>query len=129
MLGLPEGVHVSHIDFVENYKFHIQNEMKSMYYMSSYVSLLVHITLQRVCDVDGELVTLKHTHYYISDDKKHDSLFVQHCLLHRRWLTASGERPVQHWVFSDRCAGQFKGAIAMYFVARYPSLTSGCSMI
>lgn len=130
MEGLPEGVLVSHIDFAENYEFQIQNEVQSMYYMSEYVSLLVHITLQRVRDVSGDLITIKHTHYYISDDKKHDSLFVQHCLmLHWRWLNANGQRPVKHWVFSDGCAGQFKGATAMYFVARYPSLTSGCSMI
>ena len=130
MRNLPEGVLVSHIDFAENYEFQIQNEVQSMYYMSEYVSLLVHITLQRVRDEDGELVTLKHTHYYISDDKKHDSLFVQHCLmLHWRWLNDNGQPPSEHWVFSDGCAGQFKGATAMYFVARYPSLTGGCSMI
>ena len=52
-----------------------------MYYMLEYVSLLVHITLQKVRDGEGELVTKKHMHYYISNDKKHDSLFVQHYLL------------------------------------------------
>jgi hypothetical protein len=35
---------------------------------------------------------------------------------------------MEHWVYSDGCAGQFKGAIAMYFVARYPGLTGGCKM-
>ena len=81
MCNLPGWIIVSHIDFAENYEFQIQNEVQSMYYMSEYVSLLVHITLQKISDGEGELVTKKHTHYYISDDKKHDSLFVQHCLL------------------------------------------------
>ena len=129
MCNLPKGIIVSHIDFAKNYEFQIQNEVQSMYYISEYVSLLVHITLQKVRDGEVELVTKKHMHYYISDDKKHDSLFVQHCLLLHWRLSANGERPMEHWVFSDGCAGQFKGATAMYFVARYPSLTNGCTMV
>lgn len=98
--------------------------------MSEYVFLLVHITLQKVRDANVELVTKKHTHYYIFNDKKYDSLCIQHCLLlHWNWLCANGEKLVEHWVFSDGCAGQFKGATAMYFVARYPSLFGGCTMV
>ena len=101
-----------------------------MCYMSSYVSLFVHITLQKVHDGEGELVTQKHTHFYISNDKKHSSLFVQHYLfLHWSWLSANGARSIEHWVLSDRCVGQFKDASAIYFVARYPSLTNGCTMV
>ena len=82
--------------------------------MSEYVSLLVHITLQKVSDGEGELVIKKHTHYYIFDDKKHDSLFVQHCLLlHWSRLNTNGERSMEHWIFSDGCAGQFKGATTL----------------
>lgn len=36
--------------------------------------------------------------------------------------------PEEHWVYSDGCSAQFKGATAMYFVARYPMLTNGCKM-
>jgi hypothetical protein len=71
----------------------------------------------------------RQTHYYISDDKKHDSLFVQHCMmLHWQWMCVAGISPTEHWDYSDGCAGQFKGTTAMYFVARYPGLTGGCKI-
>lgn len=40
----------------------------------------------------------------------------------------TGIRPKHHVVWSDGCAGQFKGARPFYFVARYPGLTDGCTM-
>lgn len=67
-------------------------------------------------------------HFYISDDKKHDSYFVQHCLqLHWDSLTEGGFRPRNHWIWSDGCAGQFKSRIPWYFVSRYPEITNGCA--
>jgi hypothetical protein len=42
-------------------------------------------------------------------------------------LLAASMKPIEHWVYSDGCTAQFKGAKAMYFVARYPGLT-GCTM-
>jgi hypothetical protein len=92
---------------------------------------LVHITLHRgLPGTSGEESDIiKHSHYYISDDKEHDSLFVQHCLmLHWQWFSSTAIEPKEHWVFNDGCAGQFKGAKALYFVARYPGLTNGCIM-
>jgi hypothetical protein len=48
----------------------------------------------------GEI--MKESHFYISDDKEHDTLFVQHCLmLHWQRLQNSGFVPKEHWVFSD----------------------------
>jgi len=129
MRNLPEGVVISHIDFAENYTFQIQNEVQSMYWFSSSISILVHISMQREPSEDGEGSIKKTTHYYLSDDKQHDSLFVQHCLmLHWKWLESVGDVPKEHWVYSDGCSAQFKGATAMYFVARYPGLTNGCKM-
>lgn len=124
MKNVPEGVVVSHIDYAENYSFAIQNEVQSLYYFSTSVTILVHITMWR----EGDEI-MKQTHFYISDDKDHDSAFVQHCLLlHWDWLVDSGFSPGEHWVFSDGCSAQFKCATAMYFVARYPLLTGGCMM-
>lgn len=130
MENVPHGVLISHIDFAENYTFAIQNEVQSMHWFSTSITILVHITFFRAPTTpegeDGGMV--KHTHYYISDDKKHDSLFVQHCLLlHWKWLVDAGFRLHEHWVFSDGCVSQFQGSGAMYFVARYPGLT-GCQM-
>jgi hypothetical protein len=79
MENAPAGVLISHIDFAENYTFAIQNEVQSMHWFSTSISILVHITLLREESRDGEV--FKQTHYYISDDKKHDSLFVQHCMM------------------------------------------------
>lgn len=124
MKNVPQGVIISHIDFAENYSFAIQNEVQSMYYFSTSVTILVHITMWR----EGEDI-IKQTHFYVSDDKDHDSAYVQHCLLlHWDWLQDSGFIPEEHWVYSDGCNAQFKCATAMYFVARYPILTKGCKM-
>lgn len=65
-------------------------------------------------------------HFYISDDKKHDSYFVQHCLqLHWDSVLEGGFTPRNHWIWSDGCAGQFKSRIPWYFVSRYPEITNG----
>jgi hypothetical protein len=57
--------------------------------------------------------------FYISDDKLHDSFFVQH------WDSMVGASfiPRNHWIWSDRCSGQFKSRIPWFFVARYPEIT------
>lgn len=102
-----------------------------MYFFSESVTILVHITLHRglATEDNDEGDLIKHSHYYISDDKDHDSLFVQHCMmLHWEWIGRMGFKPREHWVFSDGCAAQFKGAKWMYFVARYLGLTNGCLM-
>jgi hypothetical protein len=71
---------------------------------------------------------IRETHYYIFDDKTHDTLFVQHYFMqHWHWMQSNGFVPSMHYVFSDGCAGQFKSAKAMYFVARYvPWSDAGC---
>jgi hypothetical protein len=132
MADLPEDAILSHIDFAENYSFEIQNEIQSMHWFSHQVTILVHLTYRLNLVPDPKVrgsKWIKESHFYISDDKEHDTLFIQHCLLlHWNWLCEKGFKPRQHWVFSDGCSAQFKGSLAMYFVARYPGLTDGCSM-
>ena len=85
-------------------------------------------------DVKSKLLT--EYHFYVSDDKTHDNLFVQYCFgLHWLFLRESGHAlPVEHIVFSDGCASQFKCARSPFFVTRYPTLTrspqlpNGCAM-
>jgi hypothetical protein len=56
--------------------------------------------------VDGEFkpnekgkTIIKESHFYINDDKEHDSLFVHHCLImHWRWLIDQGVKPKHHIV-------------------------------
>jgi hypothetical protein len=83
-----------------------------------------------VIDTDtNESRFLKETHFYVSDDKKNDNFFVQHCLLlHWIWLQGMGVTPQHHIVFSDGCKAQFKGCNGFYFVGKYPALTKSCSM-
>lgn len=55
MDNLPCGVLISHIDFAENYSFAIQNEVQSMHWFSTSITILVHITLCKIpAGVDGE---------------------------------------------------------------------------
>jgi hypothetical protein len=76
MKNVPEEVLVSHIDFAENYSFAIQNKVQSMYYFNTSVTILVYIIMWK----EGKTV-MKQTHFYVLDDKDHDSPYVQYCLL------------------------------------------------
>jgi hypothetical protein len=69
-------------------------------------------------------------HFYINDDHKHDSYFVQH-YLQKHWIYMVEEvyAPSIHFVWSDGYASQFKSHKPWYFVGHYPNLTSGCAMI
>lgn len=121
---LQPGEVFSLIDFAENYSFKGQDEIQSMHWYNFQITILVHI-MYRVNDhfnpQDPKSKRLKTDYfYYVSDDPKHDSLFVQFCLnLHWTMLSAWGKAPNRHIVWSDGCAAQFKGATAWYYVARY----------
>jgi hypothetical protein len=124
MKNVPEGVIVSHINYAKNYSFAIQNEVQSLYYFSMSVTILVHITMWK----EGA-ETMKQTHFYISDDKEHDSAFIQHCLLlYWDWVLDARLTPQEHWVYSDGCSTQFKYTMAMYFVSCYPLLNGRYKM-
>ena len=116
----PTDVVVSVIDFAENYTFKEQNEIQSMHWFNFQVTILVQITYVRTLSDKVE----KFIHFWISDDKLHDTLFVQHCLcLHSKWLKDQGFTFLQrHWVWSNRCAAQFKARRPLYFVCQYYQL-------
>jgi hypothetical protein len=67
------------VDFAENYLFEIQNEVQSMHWHSYQVSILVHISFRHNPDLDPydeDTWILNEYHFYISDDRLHDSAFV-----------------------------------------------------
>lgn len=139
MVNLSPDAIVSVIDFAENYSFKWQNEVQSQHWFNFQVTILVHITfrINPLWDnVDPEAKFLTEYHFYISGDKSHDNHFVQFCFgLHKDYLDQQGYPfPVEHIVFLDGCASQFKCAKSLFFVARYPSLTQsedlplGCAM-
>ncbi len=92
------------------------------------ITILVHITYKMngeydVIDPQSSQV-LKEVHYYISDDKTHDNLFVQHAFtLHLGYMKSKGCFPKQQPTWSDGCFAQFKCVRTWYFVAHYPQLT------
>ena len=124
---------MSVVDFAQHYSFQVQNEVQSMHWHSYQVSILVHISFQRnprPNSNDDSTKTLVNCHFYISDDRKHDSYFVQHCLiLHWNSLEESGFKSRNYYNWSDGCASQFKSKITWYFVSHYPNLTDGCNCI
>ena len=96
----PNNVVISVVDFVENYTLKEQNKIQSMHWWSVQVTIFVHITYYRI---DGDVK--KVIHFFISDDKQHDTLFVQHCFtLHWQWLKNLGIELKHHWVWSDGAA-------------------------
>ena len=57
--------------------------------------------------------------FYISDDKKHDTLFVQHCFkLDHADLLSLEFSFNRNWVWSNGVASQFKTARSFYSIAR-----------
>jgi hypothetical protein len=124
---------VSVVDFAENYSFKDQNEVQSQHWFSFQVTILVHISFRLnpawdTTDLSSRVLT--EYHFYISDDKMHDNLFVQHCFnLHWKFLVEQGfQLPQEHIVFSDGCATQFKCSRSLFHVGRYPSLTRSNEM-
>jgi hypothetical protein len=117
----------------------VQNEVQSMHWHSSQVPILVHITYFRNPEYnaeDSELKEiLKEVHYYVSDEKEHDSIFVQHAFrLHWKFMTDQLCYPLRHIVWSDDCSAQFKAAKCWYHLGRYhsyivcPQLPNGCEI-
>jgi hypothetical protein len=66
---------------------------------------------------------LKEVHYYISDEKEHDTIYVQHVFkLNWEFLKEKGCFLEQHVVWSDGCSGQLKSAQCWYFLPQYHNI-------
>ena len=78
MVDMPRDVILSHVDFAENYTFQIQNEIQSRHWVNSEISIFVHVTYRYDSTVDG---VVRESHFYIFDDRSHNTFFVQHCFL------------------------------------------------
>lgn len=77
---------------------------------------------------DEDINTIMRHHFYICDDKTHDSYFVQHCLfLHWEDIVKDGFKPKQHQIWFNGHGFQFKRKIPFYFVNHYPYLIGGCN--
>ncbi len=111
---------ISMEDFAKNYSFQVQNEVQSMHWHSYQISILVHITYRSNLDFDmhdEDTKILIEYHFYISNDRKHDYEFVQHCFgLHWRYISNQRLSPRWHYVWFDGCINQFKSSKPWYFV-------------
>jgi hypothetical protein len=119
--SFPTNKVVSIVDFAKNYTFEVQNEVQSMHWHSYQIFILVHISFchnltQYPYDEDSK--TLTKYDFYISNDHKHNSKFVQHCFkLHWGYMVEQGYAPQWHWVWSDGSASQFKSSKPRCFVS------------
>ncbi len=80
--SFPSQIMVFVVDFVESYTFETQNEGQSMHWHNYQINILVHITYRHnphPNPYDEESLILTKYQFYIFDDQKHDSEFVQHC--------------------------------------------------
>ncbi len=97
MKSFPKDCIVSLVDFVKKYNFQMQIEVHSMHWHSYQISILVHITYRSYSNFDGydeNSRILTKYHFYISNDRKHDFEFVQHCFkLHWRYILDQGFVP------------------------------------
>jgi hypothetical protein len=85
------------VDFVKHYTFQIQNEVQSMYWHSYHISILVHILYYLNLNYDPydeDSRVLTKYQFYVSNDQKHDSEFVQHYFqLHWKHISHQGLKP------------------------------------
>jgi hypothetical protein len=122
----PPGTILSVVDFAENYTFAAQKEIQSEYYHSDQVTIFVHVlyrhaqrSLPNIENTDDDRHVIKEYHFYISDDRTHDTHYVQHCF--DKFYDSLKEREIifdRHWIWSDGCAGQFKSARSFYWLCR-----------
>ena len=80
------GTILSVVEFADNYTFAPQREIQSEYYHYDQVSIFVHVLYRHSqASIDGRDITpqsrdvIKEYHFYVSHDREHDTLFVQHC--------------------------------------------------
>ena len=113
------------VEFAENYTFAPQREKQSEYYHSNQVSILVHVLyIHAQASIDGRDSTpqscdvIKEYHFYVNDDREHDTLFFQHCFgLIYDSFKKNGVSFTEHWIWSDGCVGQFKSTRSFYWLS------------
>jgi hypothetical protein len=85
----------------------------------------VHITYRINPDYDPvhpESKILKEVHYYILEEKDHDTFYVQHAfMLNWEFLQSRGYFPNQHVVWNDGCNESTR---CWYFLPHYHNLTN-----
>jgi hypothetical protein len=120
----PPGTILFVVDFVENYTFAAKKVIQSEYYHSNQITIFFHVlyrhdqqSLDNIESTNENRHVIKEYHFYISDDRAHDTDYVQNCFdkLHDS-LKERGIRFDQHWIWSYGCDGQFKHSQSLYWL-------------
>ncbi len=100
-----------------------------MHWHNYQVTILVQICWMRNLNLDlqnEDSKTIMIYHFYVSDDKTHDSVFVQHyLLLHWQDTMKDGWRQKQYQIQFNGYNLQFKSKVLLFFMSCYPQLTNG----
>ena len=109
----PRGAILSVVDLAENYTFSAKKEIHSEYYHSDQVVIFVHVlyryakrSLDKIESTNENPRVIKEYHFYISDDRAHNTHYVQHCF--DKFYDTLKEREIKfdrHWIWSDGCSG------------------------
>ena len=92
-------------DFSENYTCLVPDEVQSLHWSQTQVTLFPVVTFCK--DINGNL--LEDHLVYVSDDKKHDCVFVElvNAKIHE-YYKQQGVQIKLHIEFTDGCVSQFK---------------------
>lgn len=92
-----------------------QKEIQSEYYHSDQVSMLVHVLYRHAQQIVDNIEStndnqhvIKECHFYINDDRTHDTHFVQHYFdkIYGS-LKACGIKFNEHGIWSNGCTNKF----------------------
>ena len=68
---------------------------------------------------------IKEYHFYISNDRTHDTHYVQHCFdIIYGSLKTRGVVMNEHWIWSDGCARKFKSSRSFFWLCRLHKKTN-----
>jgi len=114
----PPGTIFSVVDFAKNYTFVAQKEIHSDFYHFDQVTIFFHVlyryaqqSFDNIERTNDNRYAIKEYHFYISDDRAHDTHYIQHCF--DKFYDSFKEHRIrfdQHWIWADGCAGQFKSS-------------------
>ena len=121
--NVSTGTILSIVDFAENYTFVAQNEIQSEYYHFYQVYMFFHIlyrhakqNVDHIESTSENWHVIKDYHFYINNDRTHETHFVQHCFdkIYDS-LKGRGIKFNEHLIWSDGCIDQFKSSRSFFW--------------
>ena len=112
--NLPDKVLLMVLDFADNYSTKHQDELQSAHWAPNQIT--IHPIVCNYQDKCHEMV-------FMSDDQKHDSYFVDHCITKvtdqlKETYGVKFENIIQ---FTDGCSSQYKSKVLFFHISNYPN--------